>query len=239
MTIQNVKLLMSISIVLFVYFITAPIVGCFKAWVAGKMGDDTPEDNGFLTLNPFAHVSKFWIVIIIYYQILFFYAPIGMGKPIFLNPVNIQGRNRVGKLLLAYFSDTLAAFAIGITSFFLLLFMHGMKAILLLEGVRKLDTLFSLAPGASSLSLITTLILVTSFSLATLMAAFSCIFNFFYFMYSYFFEESLKDNEYAGLIALFGPLLLFYLTVQFVGEYIFQLVIVAASMLAWMVGIIG
>ena len=58
---QSTELLVGKIVLLISYFITIPIVGCFRAWVAEKMGDDTPEQFGFLTLNPMAHISLLWV----------------------------------------------------------------------------------------------------------------------------------------------------------------------------------
>ena len=83
------------------YILIISPVGCFRAWVAKKMGDTTAEDMGFLTLNPAPHLDFVGIVVLIFFGV-------GWGKHIPINPLNIEGKRRGLKLTCAYFSDTFA-----------------------------------------------------------------------------------------------------------------------------------
>ena len=60
---QNAEMLIGKIVLLISYFVTIPVVGYCRAWVAEKMGDDTPAQFGFLTLNPMAHISLLWIAL--------------------------------------------------------------------------------------------------------------------------------------------------------------------------------
>ena len=51
------------------------------AFVADKLGDDTPRRNGRLTLNPLAHIDPFGMVLLLF-------AGFGWGKPVNVNPRN-------------------------------------------------------------------------------------------------------------------------------------------------------
>lgn len=51
------------------------------AFVADKLGDDTPRRNGRLTLNPLAHMDPFGMVLLLF-------AGFGWGKPVEVNPRN-------------------------------------------------------------------------------------------------------------------------------------------------------
>ena len=53
------------------------------AWVADKLGDDTPRRQGRLTLNPLAHLDP-------YGAILMLFAGFGWGKPVEINPNNFN-----------------------------------------------------------------------------------------------------------------------------------------------------
>lgn len=53
------------------------------AWVADKLGDDTPRRNGRLTLNPLSHLDP-------YGAILMLFAGFGWGKPVAINPNNFS-----------------------------------------------------------------------------------------------------------------------------------------------------
>ena len=51
------------------------------AFVAEKLGDDTPRNQGRLSLNPLAHLDPFGVIMLIF-------AHIGWGKPVAINPNN-------------------------------------------------------------------------------------------------------------------------------------------------------
>lgn len=51
------------------------------AFVAYKLGDDTPKFQGRLSLNPFSHLDPFGVIMLIF-------AHIGWGKPVEINPNN-------------------------------------------------------------------------------------------------------------------------------------------------------
>ena len=57
--------LISIITSLITYFWLIPVLGCFRAWVAKKTGDDTPEMLGFLTLDPFAHADMIGLIVLV------------------------------------------------------------------------------------------------------------------------------------------------------------------------------
>lgn len=74
-----------------VYVPTVTISGFFTAWVAKKCGDDLPERMGFLTMDPFAHISLGWFGFMllgeIYGKTLTLLRGIpAFGKFIFLDP---------------------------------------------------------------------------------------------------------------------------------------------------------
>lgn len=57
------------------------------AWSAVKAGDPTPEMQGRLTLNPFAHLDPMGTVAILLF-------PIGWAKPVQMNPANFRYPSR-------------------------------------------------------------------------------------------------------------------------------------------------
>jgi hypothetical protein len=238
MTIREAELFISITMVLLTYFICAPLVGYARARTAFEMGDDVPEKLGFLTLNPFEHVSRFWIIWIVLFQVFFNYMPFGLGRYIPINPVNIQGKNRGLKLAAAYFSETVAALGISIVSFFLILALHGASALDLLHHIVSLRSVSLAGTHTTTLNIIITRLLYTSFLMASLMAAFSLITNIFHFFYFYIFDDLLSDNEYGEMIMLFGPLLMLYVLIYVVRDSIAKFVVGVALLLAYMVGIV-
>jgi len=238
MTIKEAELFISVTVVLLTYFICAPLVGYARARTALEMGDDTPEKLGFLTFNPFEHASRVWIVLIVALQIFFNYMPFGLGRYIPINPLNIQGKDRGFKLAAAYFSETVAALGISIISFFLILAMHGPKSLDLLQHIVSLRSLSLVGAETTTLSIIVTRLLYTSFLMASLMAAFSLITNIFHFLYFYTFNDLLSDSEYGEMIMLFGPLLMLYILIYVVRDSIARFVVGVAFLLAYMVGIV-
>jgi Zn-dependent protease len=61
------------------------------AWVAMKLGDDTPVREGRVTLNPLAHVDWLGTVILPLAMSLFTGAFIGWGRPVNTNPAKLRG----------------------------------------------------------------------------------------------------------------------------------------------------
>ena len=67
------------------------------AFVADRLGDDTPRAHGRLTLNPMAHIDMFGTVLIPLVNIFVFrgsFALIGWGRPVMINPSNFLHRRR-------------------------------------------------------------------------------------------------------------------------------------------------
>lgn len=60
------------------------------AFVADKMGDDTPRLQGRLTLNPFAHMDPVGTLLLLF-------AGFGWGKPVQVNPKNYTGKLTIDK----------------------------------------------------------------------------------------------------------------------------------------------
>lgn len=61
------------------------------AWVAMKLGDDTPVREGRVTLNPLAHVDWLGTVILPLAISLFGGGFIGWGRPVNTNPYKLRG----------------------------------------------------------------------------------------------------------------------------------------------------
>ena len=59
------------------------------AWMANKLGDTTPKNQGRLTLNPLNHLDPFGFVLLIF-------AHVGWGKPVEINPNNFTSNKSRG-----------------------------------------------------------------------------------------------------------------------------------------------
>ena len=68
---------------LFVIFCTMPIHEYAHAYIATKLGDQTPRLSGRLTLNPMAHISPLGAIMI-------FLCGFGYAKPVNVNPRNFK-----------------------------------------------------------------------------------------------------------------------------------------------------
>lgn len=67
------------------------------AWVAERLGDDTPRQQGRVTLNPLAHIDPIGTVFIPLINIFLFrgmFSLIGWGRPVVTNPSNFRHRRR-------------------------------------------------------------------------------------------------------------------------------------------------
>lgn len=67
----------------FVVFCTMPIHEYAHAWVATKLGDQTPRLQGRLTINPMAHISPIGALMILL-------VGFGYAKPVGVNPRNFK-----------------------------------------------------------------------------------------------------------------------------------------------------
>jgi Zn-dependent protease len=76
--------------VLLLWILTAPHEFS-HAWVATRLGDDTPLRQGRVTLNPLAHVDWLGTAILPFLTSLFGGGFIGWGKPVFTQTSKLRG----------------------------------------------------------------------------------------------------------------------------------------------------
>lgn len=77
------EFIISFFSIVFVVFCTMPIHEFAHAFVATKLGDQTPRLQGRLTLNPMAHISPIGALMILV-------AGFGYAKPVGVNPRNFK-----------------------------------------------------------------------------------------------------------------------------------------------------
>lgn len=89
------------------------------AWVAEKMGDDTPRRQGRISLNPMAHIDPTG-------AILLFLAGFGWGKPVQINPNNLKRFKRWNCERLISLAGVFANFVMALISslFFTFFFVY-------------------------------------------------------------------------------------------------------------------
>ncbi|MDP3787798.1 MAG: hypothetical protein Q8Q60_00600 [Candidatus Chromulinivorax sp.] len=104
---------MQILIIAFLsYIITIPFAGWFEALVAKKVGDDVPEQAGFLTLNPLEHFNVFGFAAVLWgiffaHALPFQLIP-GWGRYIPLVPDNIRGQYYKLRIFIEYIGRSFA-----------------------------------------------------------------------------------------------------------------------------------
>jgi len=76
--------------VLLLWMLTAPHEFA-HAWVATKLGDDTPRLQGRVTLNPLAHVDWLGTAILPFLTSLLAGGFLGWGKPVYTNDSKLRG----------------------------------------------------------------------------------------------------------------------------------------------------
>jgi Zn-dependent protease len=76
--------------VILLWMLTAPHEFA-HAWVATKLGDDTPRLQGRVTLNPLAHVDWLGTAILPFITSLMGAGFLGWGKPVYTNANNLRG----------------------------------------------------------------------------------------------------------------------------------------------------
>jgi Zn-dependent protease len=76
--------------VLLLWMLTAPHEFA-HAWVATRLGDDTPRLQGRVTLNPLAHVDKIGTLVLPALTSLLGYGFLGWGRPVYTQTSKLRG----------------------------------------------------------------------------------------------------------------------------------------------------
>jgi Zn-dependent protease len=87
---MHLDLTQAILNVLLLWILTAPHEFS-HAWVATRLGDDTPRLQGRVTLNPLAHVDWLGTAILPFFTSLMGGGFIGWGRPVVTNPNKLRG----------------------------------------------------------------------------------------------------------------------------------------------------
>jgi hypothetical protein len=106
LNVQVAESLISIITFLCAYVISVTAAGCFSAWFAYQMGDETAVECGFFTLNPLMHIDIVGTLFLVLYSF-------GWSRYIPINPFNIHGRLRVLKIAAAFLAEPVAYLLIG------------------------------------------------------------------------------------------------------------------------------
>jgi Zn-dependent protease len=118
---------LAVTNVVLLWILTAPHEFS-HAWVATKLGDDTPRLQGRVTLNPLAHVDWLGTAILPFFSTLFMGGFLGWGKPVYTQTAKLRGGLN-GLLLVALagpFSNVIMAVILGVVA---VLCLHAAPAL--------------------------------------------------------------------------------------------------------------
>lgn len=208
--VRTAELLISIITFFLAYLVVVTIAGAFRAWVAKKMGDDTAEYLGLLTLNPLVHVDMIGLA----FLFLFLF---GWGRYVPINPLNITSPWRFLKLKVAYFSDTFAYLISGLVGIVLLTVIAGPQMLMIarymLVGVQNMSHLYlvSAYPELSSVVVMFSFIIIACIYLNVVLAVLSFILNSFSLALALMMERSSRYSTYHYYAIMLVPIILILL----------------------------
>ncbi len=213
LTIQATEFIIDKLIILITYFTVIPIIGCFRAWVAEKMGDDTPERMGFLTLNPLVHISYFWLLLMIIDIV-----PFGFGRYIPLDPERFYSPFRA---LVAYLSDAFANILMALAALFCFVLFFGSDPLSFFLNFSHAHAA-AMYPGyenTSSFAVVIALFLRNIVFFNSMLAAFNIIVNLFYAAFFYFYSRKqgrsfALGGDHMQWVMIVGPVIFLILFVN-------------------------
>lgn len=215
--------------VLIAYFVTVSLAGYVRAWSAHKAGDDTPASLGFLTLNPLVHMDLIGLFLLFFFRA-------GWGRQIPINYMNITYPWRMLKLMAVHFSDCIVHIILALSSMLTLILVFGSKVLLVVQPLVQHSVVshrwFAESfPQASPLCVALALILVAMLFLNIFLAALSFIINTVSVVAALSFGESFRDWQYADLALLVAPVLLLYIFMERLWQFVWIMLVVVATLI--------
>jgi hypothetical protein len=209
--VQVAQTLISHITFLIAYLISITFAGCFTAWVAQKMGDDTAADSGFLSLNPIVHIDFFGLIFLLMYHF-------GWGKFIPRNPQNITGKFRYLKIFIMFIARSVGYALIGMIALIFLIVLFGGQ--ILTTPYSPLQAF----PETSSYTFAVSFILMSMLYVDMMLTAVSFLVDMCGMILALFLEEYPEYAVYASLVMMLVPVILFYLFGSALVVFIFGLI---------------
>lgn len=169
--VQTATFLATFITYIIAYFITVPAGGALRAWVAKKCGDSTPEDLGFLTLNPIAHCDTVGFIMLFFSYIGFRHF-FGWGAFVPINPFNFTGRWGTVKLLFTSVADVVGYLISALFWMILLIIFFDYRMTMIIHysimkhAVIDHTSLLKLYPDVSQIWIIVAMILIATIVLS-------------------------------------------------------------------------
>lgn len=128
MTLELIHILRIAIIAIIAYIPTVTLAGYFEAWLSKKVGDDIPEQLGFLSFDPGVHFSLFGFGLmmsgILFGHVFPFLRGMpGWGRYIPVTPGVIMGRWRNTRIALDFMARSIGHFLLLLATFFLLVIL--------------------------------------------------------------------------------------------------------------------
>lgn len=220
---------LGIITVLIAYLTAISLAGYVRAWVAGKVGDDTPAALGFLTLNPLAHIDFLGMVLLFIFRV-------GWGRHIPINSLNITAPRRSLKIIAAHFSDCAVHFALALGSLVALLFMFGKNVVsvaqpMVLAGVVSHKFFAEFFPQSGPAAIALALVLVALLYLNIFLAALSFIINVVTVVAELALGESIREWKHGELAVVIAPIILLYLFMHRLWMFVWSLLVSIITLL--------
>lgn len=212
-TVRNAEFLISLITFFIAYTIAITVAGAFRAWVSKKMGDDSAEDAGLLTLDPIAHMDLVGVV----FLVLFYF---GWGRHVPINPHNIQDPYRYVKLFIAYLSDSFAYFISALLGIVALIVAVGPRMLVVAQHmlicIQNMSHLYLLGacPTLSSLSITLSFVLIAFVYVNILLFVLNLILNLFSLILYLMMERSTGYAIYNYYVIVLIPIILIFLFSQ-------------------------
>jgi hypothetical protein len=111
---------------LFAYCIVVTAANFVQAWFAHIMGDDTPAQSGFLSLNPLDQIDPIGIICVVFFQF-------GWSNYVPINPSNLYGRWYKTKLAWAFLSGPVMFILLALIALITLIILFDVRIILITQ----------------------------------------------------------------------------------------------------------
>ncbi|MCA9770192.1 hypothetical protein KC460_02370 [Candidatus Dependentiae bacterium] len=235
-TLQGVSSIITIITLLIAYCISVAVAGAFRAWTAYKMGDETGQALGFLTLSPLAHIDLFGLAFLFVFQF-------GWGRHIPINPLNIHGPSRTLRMCAAYLSDTFAHLAVATIGMFTLLVGFGTRVLELVIpmvrfGVMSHTYIAQEYTASSSLAVSLMFIIIAIVYLNVVLAALSFIISGFGLLTIFLLERYPEYWRYRNYLFLLVPMLLILFFSYPLRLFVLWIISTIGFMLAYFVNLV-